>query len=100
MQVLLVACGSAHLPNIARALQERNALASLWTSTKNSAALPADKYRRAWLFHLAIKPFYHAASLGLCERTFNRLCPIGSFWVRRQKPPPFDVVHAIMAYGS
>jgi glycosyltransferase involved in cell wall biosynthesis len=100
MQVLLVACGSQHLPHIARALQERNALAGLWVSDKNQARIPPDRFRRAWLFHLAMKPFYHLTPVSTRERIYHALSPLWRFWVRRQKPPPFDVVHAIMGYGA
>lgn len=100
MQVLLVACGAAHLPHIARALQARDALAGLWTSTKTSNGIPPNKFRRAWIFHLAMKPFYAVAAPRFPERIYHALLPLWLGWVRRQNPPPMDVVHAIMGYGA
>jgi glycosyltransferase involved in cell wall biosynthesis len=100
MQVLLAACGAAHLPNIACALQPRNALAGLWVTVKNRYGIAPDKYRRAWIFHLAMKPFYYLPSAGTVERIHHALFPIWRAWFRRQKPPPFDVAHAILGYGS
>ena len=100
MQVLLVARGAAHLPHIARALQTRDALAGLWTSTKIPDGIPPNKFRRAWMFHLAMKPFYTLASPRFPERIYHALLPLWLAWVRRQNPPPMDVVHAIMGYGA
>jgi glycosyltransferase involved in cell wall biosynthesis len=100
MQVLLVARGAAHLPHIARALQMRDALAGLWTSTKIPDGIPPNKFRRAWIFHLAMKPFYALASPRFPERIYHALLPLWLGWVRRQNSPPMDVVHAIMGYGA
>ena len=100
MQVLLAACGAAHLPNIARALQSRNALAGLWVTVKNRYGIAPDKYRRAWIFHLAMRPFYPLVSAGTSERIHHAFFPLWRFWFRRQESPPFDVVHAILGYGT
>lgn len=100
MQVLLVACGAAHLPHIARALQARGALAALCVSSGNSTGISEDRFRRAWPFHLAAKPFYILKGRGYPERIYHALFPLWWLWLRRQRPPPFDVVHAIMGYGS
>ncbi len=99
MQILLAACDATHLNPVSAALHERNALAALWTSTKNEAGLPASKYRRAWVFHLAIKPFYHL-SPRFPERIFHGLLPLWTNWVKRQKPPAFEAVQALMGYGA
>ncbi|MEO7297994.1 MAG: hypothetical protein ABI042_05395, partial [Verrucomicrobiota bacterium] len=56
LQILLASGGSWYLPNTAKAFQQRDALAGLWVSNKNSSGLPPDKYRRCWPFHLAMKP--------------------------------------------
>jgi glycosyltransferase involved in cell wall biosynthesis len=100
MTVLLTACGAAHLSQVARALQERNALAGLWVSTKNSTGIDADKFRRAWLFHFAMKPIYHLASGTVMERCYHALFPLWRFWLQRQRPPRFDVVQAGLGYGA
>ena len=100
MQVLLVACGGVWLHELARELQTRNALAGLWASTSNRTNIPPDKYRRAWIFHLALKPFYHLYAPGFPERIYHGCFPLWRLWLERQKPPPFDVVHAVLGYGT
>jgi len=82
-----------HARQIARPLQERGALAGLWISDKNSTGIDPDKYRRCWPYHLAMKPFYHLASHGFREQMAFRFLPLWSAWVKRQKPPAFDVAY-------
>ena len=93
LKILLTALGGMHTPPVARALQDRGSLAGLWISGKNSTGIAADKYRRCWPYHLAMKPFYHQPSQKLREWMMTALLPIWAAWVRRQKPPPFDVVY-------
>ena len=100
MQVLLATCGGAHLPNTARAFADRNALAGLWISSKNSTGLPAGKYRRCWPFHLMIKPFYHLASPIWTEKAFYAFSPIWRAWFNRQPWPDCNVVQAIMGFAT
>jgi glycosyltransferase involved in cell wall biosynthesis len=100
MKILLTALGSMHTRQIARPLQDRDALAGLWITDKNSTGIAPDKYRRCWPYHLAMKPFYHLASLGFRERMTVRFLPIWAAWVKRQKPPVFDVAYACMGQGG
>jgi glycosyltransferase involved in cell wall biosynthesis len=37
---------------------------------------------------------------GYPERIYHALFPLWWLWLRQQRPPPFDAVHAIMGYGS
>jgi glycosyltransferase involved in cell wall biosynthesis len=98
MQIIVAACGSTNTRAIARALQDRNALAGLWISDKNTTGISPDKYRRCWPYHLAMKPFYHLLSLGPQEKMAMALFPLWSSWVGRQKPPPFDAVYGTMGH--
>src|SRR5206468_1998982 len=98
MQVLLAACGAAHLGHIARALQPRDALAGLWVSNRNRWGIAPDKFRRSRVFHLAMTPFYYTCSVGAIERIYHSMFPIWRFWLRRQPPPHFDAVHCIPGY--
>ncbi|MST93996.1 MAG: glycosyltransferase family 1 protein [Pedosphaera sp.] len=100
MQVLVVTCGAAHLPQIARALQKRDTLAGLWISYKNRVGIAPEKFRRAWIFHLAVKPFYHLTSPANREKAHHFFFPLWRFWLHRQQPPPFDAVHALLGYGT
>jgi glycosyltransferase involved in cell wall biosynthesis len=100
MRIVLAACGAAHLRAISRALQDRGALAGLWISDKNTTGIDADKYRRCWTYHLAMKPFYHLTPTGLREKAAMALLPIWGSWIRRQKTEPFDVAYAIMGHGT
>ena len=99
MRIVLAACGSAHLRAISRALQDREALAGVWISDKNSTGISPDKYRRCWAYHLAMKPFYHFARFGLTEKMAMALLPIWGAWIRRQRAL-FDVTYAIMGHGT
>lgn len=100
MQVILGACGSAHLRPIARALQDRKALAGLWICDKNDSGVMPEKFRRCWAYHLMMKPFYHLTPAGPREKMALAMFPIWGFWIRRQKPPPFDVAYAILGQGT
>lgn len=93
LKILLTAIGAMHARQIARPLQERDALAGLWISDKNTTGIAPDKYRRCWPYHLAMKPFYHLAPLGFREQMSLRCVPLWSAWVKRQKPPAFDVAY-------
>ena len=100
MEFLLAACGAAHLRPIARALEDRDALAGLWIPDKNDTGVAPDKYRRCWPYHLAMKPFYHLTPVGPREKIALALFPIWGAWVRRQRLPRFDAVYAIMGHGT
>jgi len=100
MQAILAACGSAHLRPIARALQDRHALAGLWIADKSTTGIEPERYRRCWHYHLAMKPFYHLAPVGFRERMAMALFPLWGAWIGRQKPPAFDVAYAIMGHGT
>jgi glycosyltransferase involved in cell wall biosynthesis len=100
LQVLLATCGAWHLPCTARAFQNRNALAGLWVSTKNQSGISPEKFRRSWLFHLAMKPFYHLAPQIWTEKAFYALFPLWKNWIHRQTFTDYNVVHAIMGYGT
>jgi glycosyltransferase involved in cell wall biosynthesis len=98
---MLATGGSWHLRQTARAFQDRNALAGLWISDKNSTALPADKYHRCWPFHLAMKPFYHLTPEACwVEKPFYALFPLWRWWLNRQAWPECNVVQAIMGFAT
>lgn len=99
-EVLLATCGSWHFRQTARAFQDRDALAGLWISDKNSTGLPPEKYYRCWPFHLAMKPFYHLASPIVTERAFYSFFPIWRWWLKRQPWPTCNVVQAIMGFAT
>ena len=100
MQILTGACGSGHLRPIARALQDRKALAGLWICDKNTTGITPDKYRRCWPYHLLMKPFYHLGSMALLEKMAMALFPVWGQWVRHQEVPKLDVVYAMMGHGT
>jgi glycosyltransferase involved in cell wall biosynthesis len=95
MQVLLSVCGDAHLPQIARALENHNALGELWLSARNSSGVSPNKFRRARLFHALVKPFYHLTSAAFSQKVHNALFPVWRKWFRRQRPAFFDVAYSI-----
>jgi glycosyltransferase involved in cell wall biosynthesis len=99
-RALLACCGAWALRPTAKALSQRNALAGLWISDKNSTGIPKEEYRRCWPFHLAIKPFYHFGPQTLQEKLFYAFLPIWKAWLAVQHPPQYNVVHAIMGYAT
>ncbi len=100
ISVLLLNCGAWHTPNTARAFAERQALAGLWITLGNHVGVPPDKYRRGWPFQAAMLPLYKFASENWEERAFYAFFPLWKGWLRLQKFPRFNVVQAIMGYGT
>lgn len=100
MQVVLATPGGWHLPSTAKAFEQRDALAGLWISNKNSTALPAKKFHRCWPFHLVLKPFFHCAPQIWQEKVFYALFPIWKSWLGTQSWPECDVVQAIMGFAT
>lgn len=100
MQVLLVTCGSWHLRQTAKAFEQRDVLAGLWISEKNSSGISEGKYRRCWPFHLLLKPFLHYAPQIVAERAFYALFPIWKRWFLAQAWPKVEVVQSIMGYAT
>lgn len=98
IKVLLATCGAWHLPNTARALEARDALAGLWVTVKKNSDLPESKFRRCWPFHLAMKPFYHVAPQIVEERAFYTLFPIWKRWIQSQEWSECNIVQGIMGY--
>jgi len=98
--VWLGSCGGWHLPHTAQALFQRNALAGLWITNKNSTGLPTALFRRCWPFHLAMKLFYHWAPQIWVEKLFYFFFPLWRSWLRRQPWPEVGVVHAIAGYAT
>jgi glycosyltransferase involved in cell wall biosynthesis len=97
---LLITCGGWYLPNTAKAFNTRGALAGLWISGKNATGVPADKFRRCWPYHLAMKPFYHLAPQIWTESAFYAFFPLWRAWLKRQPWPECSVVQAIMGYAT
>ena len=100
MQVLLTTCGGWHLPNTAKAFETRSALGELWITDKNITGVAADKYRRCWPFHLAMKPFYHCTPQIWREHAFYAFFPIWRAWLKCQTWPETNVIQAIMGYAT
>ena len=100
MQVLLTTCGGWHLAKTAKAFETRSALAGLWITDKNITGVAADKYRRCWPFHLAMKPFYHCTPQIWKEHAFYAFFPIWRAWLKCQTWPVADAVQAIMGYAT
>ncbi len=100
MRVLLGTCGDAHMLQIARALQDRDALAGLWVTAKNRTGIDPQKFRRAWIYHLAMKPFYHLTPAGFVEKAGHAFFPLWRFWIRHQKPPVFDIAYGMTGWGT
>jgi glycosyltransferase involved in cell wall biosynthesis len=99
-KVLLAASGSWWLQHPAKALENRDALAGLWISNRNSTGVAPEHYRRCWPFHLLIKPFYHYAPQIWTEHVFYSLFPVWKTWLNTQRWPETNVVQAIIGYGT
>lgn len=100
-QVLLATCGAWHLRQTGRAFECRDALAGVWISDRNTTNLPANKFRRCWPFHLAMKPFYHLTPWWCwVEEPFYAFFPLWRGWLKRQPWPECNVVQAIMGFAT
>jgi glycosyltransferase involved in cell wall biosynthesis len=99
-KVLLATAGSWWLGHVAKAFAAREALAGFWISDKNSAGIAADKFRRAWPFHLAMKPFYQWGSQIAIEKAFYRNFPFWRAWCARQPWPENNVVQVIAGFAT
>jgi glycosyltransferase involved in cell wall biosynthesis len=99
-KVLLATCGAWWLPHTAKAFENRDALAGFWISAKNSTKVSSDLYRRCWPFHIAMKPFYHFAPQICQEKMFYVFLPLWRSWVKSQSPRSYNVIQAIMGYGT
>ena len=99
-KVLLATCGAWWLPHTAKAFENRDALAGFWISAKNSTKVSSDLYRRCWPFHIAMKPFYHFAPQIWQEKMFYVFLPLWRSWVKSQSPRSYNVIQAIMGYGT
>jgi len=100
MKVLIGTCGVWYFNHSALAFHKRDALAALWVTEKNLPPLPAEKFRRCWPFHLAMKPFYSWAPQIWTERMFYRCFPVWKAWLRAQTPPEFNAVYAMMGFAT
>jgi glycosyltransferase involved in cell wall biosynthesis len=104
MRILLATCGAWHLRQTAKAFLERDALAGLWISDRNSTGLPKEKFRRCWPFHLAMKPIYRFGTQIATEKAFYHFRWIWSAWIKSQfsaaECPKYDVAQAIMGYAT
>ncbi len=100
LKVLLAASGAWHLRNTAKVFEERDALAGLWVSEKNSTKISSKKHRRCWPFHLAMKPFYHCATQIWTEKAFYAFFPVWRAWLKAQRWPEANVIQAIVGYAT
>ena len=99
-QSLLISCGGWWLPNTARALETRDALAGIWISGKNLPAVSPQRFRRCWPYHVALKPFLHLTPQIWTERAFYALFPIWRAWLLRQNWPQHEIIHAMMGFAT
>ena len=99
MQVLLTATRAWHLPQAAKALSARRALAGLWMADQNSTNLPPSEYLRCWPYHLILKPFYHLAPQIWSERATYFFQWVYERWLRARlrsaSCPKYHVAQAI-----
>jgi len=98
--ILLISSGAWHLPRTARAFFEKNVLAGLWLSDKNSTHLPPRFYRRCWSFHLMMKLFYHWAPQIWVEKLLYVFFPLWRFWLCSQQWPQVEVIQTMLGYGT
>jgi glycosyltransferase involved in cell wall biosynthesis len=99
-QVLLATPGAWHLRQTAKTFEQRGALAGLSISEKNSTGISAEKFRRCWPFHLAMKPFFHWAPQILTEHAFYAFFPIWKAWSKARRWPEANVVQTIIGFAT
>ena len=98
--VLLATAGAWHLRSTAKAFEQRQALAGLWISDRNSTGIAPEKFRRCWPYHLAMKPFYRWASQIQTERAAYFNFPCWRAWLNSQSWPEVNVAQATMGFAT
>lgn len=96
MKVLISGMSSWHMDKTASSFERQGLLSGMWVSNKNGGISP-EKYSRIWLYHLAMKPFYHFSPANLEEKMRWKSLWLYDVWVKRQKLPlDVDVVQCPM----
>jgi len=99
-KAILATCGAWHLRQTGKALESRGALVEILITEKNTTGIAADKFRRCWPFHAAMKPFYSYAPQIWTEKAAYALFPIWKHWLRRQRLSEGNVLHAIVGFAT
>ena len=102
-KVLLTTCGGYWYPRNAQVFERRGALAGLLLAARKkrvTPGLPAEKVLCCWPVHLGMMPFYFWAPQIWTERVFYASFPVWKAWLMTQRVPWFNVVQAILGYGS
>lgn len=100
LKILVASCAAGSLPDPAKAFANSGALAGLWIPDKNRTKVPVGLFRRAWPFHLCMKPFYHCAPQIWREHMFFRFYPVWKAWFRAQSWPETNVVHSLLGFAT
>jgi hypothetical protein len=99
IKALFVTGGAWRHPRLAKAFENRRALAGLWISDQNSTSVSPGCYRRARPFHLLLKPFLHSKNFALKDYVFCSLIPVWRAWLARQDLPQVNVMATTMVSG-
>ena len=100
IQTLFVTAGSWHLPQTARAFEQRGALAGLWMSDRNKGRVSAEKFKWCWSVFGLTKPLWFTPLPPYwSERFFWNSLPVWKAWLKCQRLPKCNVIHARMGYA-
>jgi glycosyltransferase involved in cell wall biosynthesis len=100
VKTLFVTAGSWHLPQTAMAFEQRGALAGLWMSDRNKGRVPADKFNWCWPMFALTKPLWFTPLPAYwAERLFWDSLPVWKVWLKLQRLPECNVIHARAGYA-
>jgi glycosyltransferase involved in cell wall biosynthesis len=96
VKVIVASFNTWHMDNAAKAYQNRNNLAGIYSSIENGKGIDKNLYHRCWPFHLLMKPFYILLDpLSWQQIQYNYFMNIFNTWLRIQQFPDFNVMQAI-----
>lgn len=100
IKTLFVTAGSWHLPHTAKAFEQRGALAGLWMSDRNKGWVPEDRFKWCWPVFVLTKPLWFTPLPPFwAERLFWDSLPVWKAWLKCQRLPECNVIHARMGYA-
>lgn len=89
-----------YMDNAAKSYEKNKKLVGLYNSTINNKNIDKNLFHRAWLFHLAMKPFYFLLSPVKWQQVqYKYLLTIFDLWFKTRKLNEFNVMQAI-AWGA
>ena len=96
LNILFASCGGGWIHRAAEEVLKLGHEPQLYSPKSNSTQLPEKNFHRCLPYAIACQPFFSFAGGRFGEKASYQLLPIWRYWMRRQQPPPCQIVHAVM----